>query len=158
MIRSQRWNVGLLERGGSTGKRGCKNVRLWCVKGEQQNTDSPKLVTLTIKKPLGIVLAENKDSGEVFVEEIVPNSNAANTKAVSVGDVLVATSATVLKAGKDGEYEREGYGQRPYDNWETVEFNCRGQIFDTVMAALGSNNSRWGINTITVTLEKRSGE
>lgn len=123
------------------------------MKGEEQNTDNPKLVTLTIKKPLGIVLAENKDSGEVFVEEIVPNSNAAKTQAVSVGDVLVGTSATVLKAGKDGEYEREGYGQRPYDNWETVEFDCRGQSFDTVMAALGSNNSRWGINKITITLK-----
>lgn len=158
MIMSQRLNVGLIGRGGLLSKRSCKNVRRWCVKGEQENTESPKLVTLTIKKPLGIVLAENRDSGEVFVEEIVPNSNAAKTEAVSVGDVLVGTSATVLKAGKDGEYEREGYGQRPYDNWETVEFDCRGQSFDTVLAALGSNNSRWGINKITITLEKRSAE
>ena len=44
--------------------------------------------------------------------------NAAKDGRVRVGDVLTKCSATVLKAGKDGEYEREGYGQRPYDNWE----------------------------------------
>jgi hypothetical protein len=33
------------------------------------------------------------------------------------GDVLSACSAITLKAGKEGRYEREGYGDRPYDNW-----------------------------------------
>jgi hypothetical protein len=37
-------------------------------------------------------------------------------------------SATVLKAGKGGEYEKEGYGQRPYDNWEKVMFDCEGEV------------------------------
>jgi len=42
--------------------------------------------------------------------------------------VLTKCSAVVLKAGKEGQYEKEGYGQRPYDNWETILFNCEGQV------------------------------
>ena len=67
---------------------------------------------------------------------------------------MVTTSATVLKSGKEGSYEREGYGQRVYDNWETIDFDCAGQDFATVMAAIGSNNERWGINKITLTLRR----
>ena len=47
---------------------------------------------------------------------------------IRVGDQLVACSATVLKAGKEGEFEREGYGQRPYDNFETIMFPTAGQV------------------------------
>jgi hypothetical protein len=47
--------------------------------------------------------------------------NAEKDGRVQAGDVLVKCSATLLKAGKEGEFEREGYGQRPYDNWEQVK-------------------------------------
>jgi hypothetical protein len=47
---------------------------------------------------------------------------------LQVGDVLDQCSAVVLKAGKEGQYEREGYGQRPYDNWETVMIDCNGRV------------------------------
>ncbi len=47
---------------------------------------------------------------------------------IRAGDQLVACSATVLKAGKEGEFEREGYGQRPYDNFETIMFPTAGQV------------------------------
>ncbi len=112
------------------------------------------LVTLTIKKPLGLVLAERKPSGEVFVEEIVAGGNADATGQVQVGDVVAKTSAIVLKAGKEGRYEKVGHGERLYDNWETVEFDCAGQDFATVMAAIGSNNERWGIRIVTLTLRR----
>ena len=36
--------------------------------------------------------------------------------------------AVVLKAGKEGRYENEGYGERPYDNWETIEYDCEGKV------------------------------
>lgn len=111
-------------------------------------------LTLTIKKPLGLVLAEQKPSGEVVVEEIVKGGNADATGQVHVGDVVAKTSAIVLKSGQEGSYEREGYGQRVYDNWETIEFDCEGQDFNTVMAAIGSNNERWGIKTVTLTLRR----
>jgi hypothetical protein len=42
--------------------------------------------------------------------------------------VLTRCSAVMLKAGKEGQYEREGYGQRPYDNWETIMFDCEGLV------------------------------
>lgn len=44
--------------------------------------------------------------------------------------------------------------QRPYDNWDTIMFDCVGQDFDTVMSALDSNNPRWGINTVTLVLQR----
>lgn len=40
------------------------------------------------------------------------DGNAAKDGRVQVGDVLTKCSAVLLKAGKEGEYEREGYGQR----------------------------------------------
>lgn len=106
------------------------------------DTAPSKCITLTIKKPLGLVLAENPTTKEVFVEEITPGGNADQTGDVKVNDVVTKTSAIVLKSGKEGSYEAEGYGQRVYDNWETVEFDCTGQDFATVMAAIGSNNER----------------
>jgi hypothetical protein len=46
--------------------------------------------------------------------------NAEKSGKVQVGDVLSRCSATVLKSGKEGEFEAEDYGKRPYDNWETA--------------------------------------
>lgn len=101
-----------------------------------------------------------------------------------MGDKLIRCSATVLKSGNDYVSAKEGYGDRPYDNWEVVMFDCRGEDFNTgdghammlhpqrqglsagnrcsrallaVMSALGSNNPRWGINEITIELQ-RGGE
>lgn len=67
---------------------------------------------------------------------------------------MVECSATVLKAGKEGEFESEGYGKRPYENWDTIMFDCRKQEFKTVMSALKSNNERWGIMSVTLVLER----
>ena len=103
----------------------------------------------------------------MFVEEVVPGGNAEKAGRVKVGDVVRKCSATVLKAGKEGSYESEGYGQRPYDNWDVIMFDCDGQVglvvacraatptrdtqdFDTVMAAIGSNNERWGIFDVRI--------
>lgn len=110
--------------------------------------------TVTIKKPLSIVLAEKQSTKEVYIEEITAGGNADATGLVKVGDVVSKTSAIVLKSGREGRYQQEGYGQRVYDNWETIEFDCSGQDFDTVMAAIGSNNERWGIKTVTLTLRR----
>lgn len=45
-----------------------------------------------------------------------------------VGDELHQCSAVVLKAGKEGQYEAEGYGQRPYDNWDRIMVDCTGLV------------------------------
>ena len=58
-----------------------------------------------------------------------PGGNADRLSGrIRAGDQLVACSATVLKAGKEGEFEREGYGQRPYDNFEKIMFPTAGQV------------------------------
>lgn len=49
--------------------------------------------SVVIQKPLGIVLEEGQD-GMVFVAEVDPEGNAADTGEVNEGDILVAVSAT----------------------------------------------------------------
>lgn len=135
--------------------------RRWISRTRAQSADfsedeDPDVVRVTIKQPLGITLAENVPDNLVFVESIQPGSNADESGLISVGDILVGCSGVVLKEAKlSGSFEKEGYGQRPYDNWETVYFDCRGKQYETVMAALTSNNPRWGITTITLGLKKQ---
>ncbi len=95
--------------------------------GTSQAAEGPQLTTVLLRKPVGIVFAQNK-GGPVFVEELTPGGAAEHSGAVAVGDVLASCSAVVLKAGKEGEYERRGHGARPYDNFERIEFNCEGQV------------------------------
>ncbi|KAF6256480.1 hypothetical protein COO60DRAFT_1702280 [Scenedesmus sp. NREL 46B-D3] len=102
--------VAVPSRGSSSRRSGCSSSR-----DAQQHQQG---VSVKLRKPVGIVFAQNKN-GPVFVEEVTPGSNADQCGEVQVGDVLDQCSAVVLKAGKEGQYEREGYGQRPYDNWET---------------------------------------
>ena len=122
---------------------------------EMKCENSGENIVVTIKKPLGLVLEENPD-GMVIVAEVVPGGNADKAGAnVKERDIIVGTSAVVLKKDEaSGRYEKEGYGDTPYTNWETIYFDCVGQSFDTVMAAIGSNNERWGYNTVTLTLRR----
>jgi len=108
----------------------------------------PPLSSLFVffQKPLGLVLAEKGKGGAVFVEDVVAGGNADVSGKVQKGDLLIRCSATVLKSdGLSGSFEAEGYGQRPYTNWNRIMFDCRDKDFATVMSALGSNNERWGI-------------
>ena len=43
---------------------------------------------LTLKRPLGMTLAENIEKKEVFVESLVPGGNAEATNKIRVGDVI----------------------------------------------------------------------
>ena len=61
-----------------------------------------------------------------------------------VGQVLSKCSAVVLKAGKEGQYEQEGYGQRPYDNWETILFDCEGLV------SAGWKRKRWTVTSVEI--------
>eukprot|EP00891_Asterochloris_glomerata_P005463 jgi/Astpho2/5463/e_gw1.00077.19.1_t len=97
---------------------------------------------VTIRKPLGLVLGEAERGGAVVVEEIVQGGNAEQTGVVQVGDVVSRVSATVLKEGKSGQYQREGYGSQPYSNFEQIMFDCQNQDFKSVMGAIASNNER----------------
>ncbi|GIL93039.1 hypothetical protein Vretimale_19077 [Volvox reticuliferus] len=117
-------------------------------------TDSPHQVRLTLRKPVGLVLEQKPEGGPVYVAEVVEGGAAARTGRVLPGDILSKCSAVVLKAGKEGLYEAEGYGQRPYDNWEVIEYDCEGKDFKTVMTALRSNNERWGKMDVTLVLRR----
>jgi hypothetical protein len=64
----------------------------------------------------------------------------------------IQVSAVTLKAGKEGQYENEGYGQRPFDNFEKSMMTCVGQDFDTVVQAIASNNARWGYRTVDLVI------
>ena len=114
---------------------------------------------VTLKRPLGIVFAERGAPGEaagVRVDELVAGGNAA-AAGLQTGDVLVRVSATLLKDGKEGQFEREGYGSRPYTNWERQMIDVRVCDFDTVMNAISSNNERWGITDVVLELERGPG-
>lgn len=126
------------------------------VQGQQPEQAAVEQRSVTLRKPVGVVFAQNK-TGPVFVEELTAGGNADKSGLVQVGDVLSQCSAVVLKAGKEGQYEREGYGQRPYDNWETIMFDCENQEFKTVMSALKSNNERWGFMNVTLVFRRPSG-
>mmetsp|Transcript_13932 Transcript_13932/g.42039 ORF Transcript_13932/g.42039 Transcript_13932/m.42039 type:complete len:213 (-) Transcript_13932:333-971(-) len=120
--------------------------------GAAQEPADPRF-TATIKKPLGMVVAEAKD-GSVFVEEITEGGNADAQGVIKVGDIVRKTSARVLKEGKSGDFEKKGHGARPFDDWEAIMFTCDGEDFDTVMAAIGSNNERWGIREVTLEVSR----
>ncbi|KAK9817816.1 hypothetical protein WJX72_002663 [[Myrmecia] bisecta] len=111
-----------------------------------------KVYEVTLRKPLGMVLAEDRVGGATIVEELVPGGNADKSGVVAAGDVVKRCSAYVLKAGKESEFQSKGHGARPYDNWERIMFDCTGQDFKTVMSAISSNNERWGIFNVTLEL------
>lgn len=60
-------------------------------RSKRQLTDSDRAVV--VEKPMGMVLEEGQD-GMVFIAEMDPEGNAADTGEVNEGDVLVAVSAT----------------------------------------------------------------
>lgn len=110
---------------------------------------------VTIRQPLGIVLAEDAKNGRIVVEEVVSGGNAARDGRVAVGDVLTGCQAVTLKEAKmSGSFDKEGYGARPYDNWERIWVDAVGLQYETVMSALSSNNPRWGISSIELELEQ----
>lgn len=115
--------------------------------------DGDQRFSVTLRKPMGMVLAEGKN-GEVFVESLVEGGNAAEEGSIQVGDVVRQTRAYVLKEGKSGEYAKRGHGARPFEDYIPIMFDCDGEDFKTVMAAIASNNERWGIFEVELSLSR----
>ncbi|GAQ80282.1 hypothetical protein KFL_000500350 [Klebsormidium nitens] len=89
-------------------------------------------VKLTLGKPLGIVLEEDK-AGNIFIAEVFPEGNAFKSGLVDVGDQLIAVSAVVYNTS-------ERYGEvEVQKGQEKVRLSVRGESFKTVMAAIGSH-------------------
>eukprot|EP00898_Chlorokybus_atmophyticus_P002576 jgi/Chlat1/3319/Chrsp22S03414 len=88
--------------------------------------------SVTLKRPLGLILEEDK-AGNIFVGEVQKGGNAEAEGSVTVGDQLIATSAVVYtKAQRYGEVNVRGGEQ-------VVRLNVRGEDFKTVMAAIGTH-------------------
>ncbi|KAI8469298.1 MAG: hypothetical protein J3K34DRAFT_522286 [Monoraphidium minutum] len=112
--------------------------------------------SVTLPKPVGVVFSQ-KEGTPVFIESVVPGGNA-DKAGILPGDILSQCSAITLKAGKEGAYEREGHGARPYDNFDSVMIDTEDLAFKTVMAALKSNNDRWGVKTVTLVVRRLPAE
>lgn len=59
-----------------------KGVRLY------RRTASPQEIQVTLRRPLGMTLAEDAERKKVFVEELVSGGNAESSGRVAVGDVV----------------------------------------------------------------------
>jgi hypothetical protein len=98
--------------------------------------------SVTLSKPLGLILEQDRDNGSIYVAEVVPEGNADRNGTISAGDILIATSGyTRTTEQKYGEIVVRG-GER------VVRLLVRGERFETVMAAISSHPA-----TVQVTLE-----
>ena len=82
-------------------------------------------IRLSLKKPLGIVLEQNKTSLDIFVVEVLPDGSAAKDGRIEAGDQLIATSAIVYASEEDygGVSVKKGMSM--------VRLLCKGESFDT---------------------------
>ena len=93
--------------------------------------------TVQLQKPLGIVLEECEPGCDlgVRVAQLVSGGNAEACGKISVGDKLIAVSATFFIDEARGEYERR-------------MMVCTTKGYDEIMAAIGSNSGRWGYTDV----------
>mmetsp|Transcript_15930 Transcript_15930/g.34534 ORF Transcript_15930/g.34534 Transcript_15930/m.34534 type:complete len:191 (+) Transcript_15930:68-640(+) len=137
-IHSARWiqpktNRTLQNHSYTRGRATSKSLQVVCA-----NADDDKIppgcrrYQVSLSRPLGLLLEEKKN-GEIYVAEIVPDSSAARSGVISVGDILISTSAHVTTSMQVyGETEVPGGEQK-------VRLNVRGEKFETVMAAIGTH-------------------
>mmetsp|Transcript_28711 Transcript_28711/g.80821 ORF Transcript_28711/g.80821 Transcript_28711/m.80821 type:complete len:192 (+) Transcript_28711:105-680(+) len=88
--------------------------------------------SVTLRKPLGLVLEEDK-AGNILVAEVVPEGNADKSGVISEGDKLIATSGYVYTT------ENQYTGNTVRGGEQLVKMTVKGEKFDTVMAAIGSH-------------------
>jgi hypothetical protein len=82
-------------------------------------------IRVSLKKPLGLVLEQNRTSGDIFVVEVLPDCSAAKDGRIAVGDQLIATSAIVYAKTEDygGVSVKKGM--------QMVRLLVKGEKFDT---------------------------
>ncbi len=89
--------------------------------------------SVSLGKPLGLVLEENKSTGTIVVAEIVPGGNAEKSGVITVGDQLIATSGYTRTT-------EQMYGEIAVRGGEQIiRLPVRGESFDTVLAAISSH-------------------
>jgi len=72
---------------------GAQRAKCFLVACSQAGADSAPRIkgaeyVLTLKRPLGMTLAENVEKKEVFVESLVEGGNAEATNKIRVGDII----------------------------------------------------------------------
>ena len=121
---------------------------------------STRCVQMTVSPPLGISFEENTTSGEIFIAEIAPGSNADIVGTAKVGDVLRACSAMVpeMKYGQGGLLlggnGRPGFRRVLYMVPNGEEYRADGVSFDQTLGAVVSN-ARAGDFDATLVFERR---
>ena len=127
------------------------------VHGTHPGTTGHSTITATIETPLGLMLAEDKEHGQIIIESITEGSNADKTQLFAPNDILVSCSAIMMKTDIRETNNDSMYSERrrkqgccstgcvdcPFNakNWARVEFDCRNKTFQTVISALQSNTA-----------------
>jgi hypothetical protein len=96
------------------------------------------LYEVQLNKPLGIIFEEIEVGKGLFVQDLVEGGNAAQSGKIQVGDKMVGITAVKVVGAK---FERRMIPARNFD-------------FDTMVGAVGSNDSRWGCNDVVIFLER----
>jgi C-terminal processing protease CtpA/Prc len=89
--------------------------------------------SVSLGKPLGLVLEENKSTGTIIVAEIIPGGNAEKSGVISVGDQLIATSGYTRTTEQTYNDITVRGGE------QVIRLPVRGETFDTVLAAISSH-------------------
>jgi hypothetical protein len=108
--------------------------------------------SVRLPKPLGIAFEEstpNKAEG-VVVSGLVDGGNAERDGRVLVGDRLIRVSA-VQFAGQSA-YVTLGSGTQ-FTSFKRELIPCTAMDFDTIMAAIGSNEGRYGYTDVVLILQ-----
>ena len=112
---------------------------------EEDRAAYPEVFTLpkgvyevALTKPLGIVFEEIDAGRGLYVQDLVPDGNAARSGKIQPGDVLVGMTAVKIVGAK---YERRMIPARNFD-------------FDTMVGAVSSNEPKWGCNDVVLMFER----
>jgi len=98
--------------------------------------------SVTLSKPLGLVLEEDRAAGTIIVADVLDGGNAAKVGGISTGDILIATTGYTRTT-------EQVYNDIVVRGGEqVVRLAARGERFETIMAAIGSHPAH-----IQVTLE-----
>lgn len=93
---------------------------------------------VSLTRPLGIVFEEIDAGKGVYVQDLVEDGLAARQGKIQVGDILVGVTAVKIVGAK----------------WERRMIPARRFDFDTTVAAIGSNEPKWGCNDVVLMFER----
>ncbi|KAK3268406.1 hypothetical protein CYMTET_23090 [Cymbomonas tetramitiformis] len=119
------------------------------VKLEVEVAEDRCLYTVSLAKPLGVQLAEK--GGDIVVEEVLPDGNAAKCGLIQPGDILRGVTGRIVEGG--ARRDIGGFRRSKSSLFGDLVFvGVDGEAFETVIAAIQSN--RCSQCTITLALDR----